>query len=244
MKSLPWVCALLSVLIICVHGVAATEISNYTVNIEGGCDEYNVHEIIVVDNNTGKSMSLWIQNGAKAVEVKLNGEDINYSRTDGIYLFNLDNLSSFQICVNYTLPYNVSMFQKKLIYRCEAFSVKFGGETIYEGSNLSEYSSLRFDLQRKSAGEKNHVYIYTTIIFAIIAAASLIYTMKVRKDDEEGFYDSKTLREEKGLLMGVLKELEKKHKNKEIEDNVYMELKEKYKKKVVDILRKLEERES
>jgi len=244
MKGLPWICALLPVLILCVHGAAAIGIDSYTVNIEKKDKGYDVHESIIVENNTEMSMLLWIQDGAKNIEIKLNGKNMSYNRTDCIYLLNIDNVSSFQLSVNYTLPYNVSVFQKNLMYRCGVFSVKLDGKIIYEGINLTGDSSIRFDLKGKSAGEKNYLYIYTSIIFAFIAVASIIYAVKARKGAEEGFYDSKILKEERGLLMGVLKELEKKYKNKEIEDGVYTELKEKYKKKVVDIVRKLEEQES
>ena len=243
MKGLSWMCAFLSVLILCVHGAVAIEIDDYTINIEKKGDDHRVHESIMVKNNTEMDMILWIQDGAKSIEIKLDGKNINYNKTDGIYLLNLDNVSSFQLTASYVLPHDESVFQKKLMYRCRAFSVKLDGETIYEGSNLTEDSSIRFDLEEGAGGE-NHLYVYTTIIFALVAVASIIYTVKVRKGAEEDFHDSKILKEEKGLLMGVLKELEKKYKNKEIEDSVYTELKEKYKKRVVDIVRKLEEQES
>ncbi|HEC94870.1 MAG TPA: hypothetical protein ENI45_02765 [Thermoplasmatales archaeon] len=115
----------------------------------------------------------------------------------------------------------------------------FSGENLKKGTQI--FTSLTKQIV-KQAETTNLYLIYLVAVLAVIILILVYYTIKGKETAKPKTYESKEiLSTKKEILMNVLKEIEKKHRAKEISDESYNRLKEEYKRDAVEVMRKLEE---
>ena len=83
--------------------------------------------------------------------------------------------------------------------------------------------------------------IVVLLLLVIIIGAASFRTKKPVKSKRIVVGSEEMLNTKKILLMQLLKELEKKHRAKQISDDTYHKLKEQYKSETVDAMKKLED---
>lgn len=219
----------------------ALEIKNYEVEIESLNDTFKVTENIEIERENDTSVLIWIQEEAENVEIKMNGTKVNYSKSGNIYMINLINSSSIKLDINYKLPSPVQFFMKNILYKCDFLSIKLDGKIVYEGTNISKSSYFFFSV-KKEVVEKGNYYIYVTLILLITLISILAYSLMAKRRTKNIVVDDPDiLKTKKELLMSILKELEKKYRAKEVNEEVYNKLKDFYKRETVNIIRRLEE---
>lgn len=236
MKKVIIVPALLVMVTSCMI-VEGSVVKEYVVSISEKGNVFEVQEKITVENSTNPVFYVWIQDDGKNVNMKLDGEDVSYGYVDDKYSIEVDNLSSFNLSINYIISKKSRFLNKKILSTCEIFSIYKDGELLSKYSNLSESSFISIDLWKIK--EEANYFLYTTILFVIVSVMAILYAVRPKKRKKE-ISNPDILREEKNILMNALKDLEKRYRNKEIREDVYGKLKEKYKKEIVDIVRKLE----
>ena len=77
----------------------------------------------------------------------------------------------------------------------------------------------------------------------ILIASTLLLMRKQRTKAKKSIVESdETLATKKALLLSVLKDIEKKHRSKDISDDTYNKLKEEYKQQAVEVMKKIDDK--
>ncbi len=178
------------------------------------------------------------------------------------YPYNLPyavNLTQYEIAkadvykVKYYLDDGLETYQTRTNTNVTSLTIKFDGKQIFSGTNLKSDSLIKVPLQKQSPGETVTVENIPTLVYAIIAVlvilliAIFFFSKKIGSaSTSPKTVESKTASKEylstkKGLLMDLLKEVEKKHRSKKISDETYHKIKDRYKQEAVDTMKKLED---
>ena len=215
-----------------------------------------VEENIKVNNNEYEnvtSLRFWIQQDAPDVEI--------LAVESGTYLSSIVigsniqecNLSKHNLSINpedtldikltYTLPTDTKHFIKTILYDTASLSITYEEDELYRGEHNTESNSVRILLHRPTETLVNIVYIIIIFLLVVILIASTLLLMrKQRTKAKKSIVESKeTLTTKKALLLSLLKDVEKKHRSKDISDETYNKLKEEYKQQAVDVMKKLED---
>lgn len=230
-------------------------VSNYVIDIVSNQSSISVTENIRIDTNDIELVEFWIQSEATGVSILIDNEPLECSILDGnIYVCNISGIDvkNKTIVVKYNLSKDVNEFKKTLQYNTSQLSINFDGKEIYSGSNLKSGSSLNVVLQRPIQETKEVIptlYYAILIIFIIIVILLLILCIKSRTKTPLSKKELATESEEllltkKELLMEVLKDIEKKHRAKQISDDTYNKLKDHYKQEAVEAMKRLEDLKS
>lgn len=153
---------------------------------------------------------------------------------------------TLNIQLTYTLPTQTREFLKRIFYPTNLLTITyqtnelFRGE--YKGQTIDQHSSLRILLHQPTESPVNIMYIILIFMLVVILIASTLLLMrKQRRTTKKSVIESEeVLQSKKALLLSVLKDVEKKHRAKEISDSTYTKLKEEYKQQAVDVMKKLE----
>ena len=138
-------------------------------------------------------------------------------------------------------------FTKKVVRTTDSISVIFDNEEIYTATNLAPNTSFNLQLYEPIEPTLN---LYTTIsiillvILLIVLATYAFRKQKSAKIKEIAGESEELLNTKKTLLMSLLKDIEKQHRAKQISDDTYHKLKERYKQEAVEAMKKLEDIES
>ncbi len=153
--------------------------------------------------------------------------------------------------VKYSLDKDAGFFKKMFLeYNTTLISITFDGTEIFTGSDLKTGSSFTVELQKPTQIQTEIIptWIYIVIIILIVLLI-VVLAMKTKKQKsttkKENIGASEELLDtKKSLLMETLKDIEKRHRAKEISDDTYHKLREQYKQQAVETMKKLEDMNS
>jgi len=227
--------------------------SNHTIEITTEDNKIKVKETISLTGETGQIINFWIQTGAE--EYVINSGEIELTKepqepTEGnVYSYmlsspNITRESLITIVISYTLRENTESFQKRLLYNNSEITVTLDGKRIYKAINLKNNSYFDLTLYEITESPLTWYIIGFVILLIILLGVTGLYSIKKqkpgkKKDTSAG--SEELLSTKKGLLMEVLKDIEKQHRAKKISDDTYHKLKDEYKQDAVDTMKKLEE---
>jgi uncharacterized protein YhhL (DUF1145 family) len=228
--------------------------SNIDITINTTDDFYTVEETITLQGTSDEFIELiefWIQDGAQDLSISVNTEILEYETSDNIYTTNLSLLeikenSQPTVKINYLLDLDNDNFQKEIIRDTTQLKVTFDGIILYTSSNLISGASINVNLYQPTVAEAdiNLYLIIGIVILLVILIIVIINTTrkpKPAKAKKTIVESEELLATKKALLMSLLKDIEKKHRAKDISDNTYHKLKEHYKNEAVLTMKKLED---
>lgn len=227
------------------------QIITISISDSGLAVEENIKVTTAAVNAT--SLRFWIQQDATDVEI--------LAVESGTYLSSIVigsniqecNLSKHNLSINpedtldirltYTLPTDTKHFIKTILYDTASLSITYEEDELYRGEHNTKSNSVRILLHRPTDTLVNIVYIITIFLLVVILIASTLLLMrKQRTKAKKSIVESEeTLTTKKALLLSLLKDVEKKHRSKDISDETYNKLKEEYKQQAVDVMKKLED---
>lgn len=240
-----------------IHGQEITTDSS-KIEITTGENYISVVENYNIDAKSSQTISFWIQESPTDLNILIDGIEIEYYTTlpigDNRYFCNISglNITTYtNIQVSYLLDIDTTKFEKTLQYDTNSMSIKFDGTEIYTGANLKSDSFLNVTLQKSIKGENIEsipIWIYAIIVILLllllISFISKSKKQKTTKTKEVIGASEEFLTTKKSLLMETLKEIEKKHRDKQISDDTYHKLREQYKQQAVETMKKLEDTKS
>lgn len=228
--------------------------SNIDIKINTTNDFFTVEETIILQGDSDENIELiefWIQDGAQDVSISVNTENLEYDTLDNIYTTNLSSLEIKQNSqptakINYKLDLDNDNYQKEIIRDTTQLKVTFDGTILYTSSNLISQTSINVYLYQSTEAEAdiNLYLIIGIVILLVILIIVIINTTrkpKPTKAKKTVLESEELLATKKALLMSLLKDIEKKHRAKDISDNTYHKLKEHYKNEAVITMKKLED---
>ncbi len=201
------------------------------------------------------SIKFWIQQDATDVEILAveSGVYLSSNISSNIRESNLakHNLSlshedTLDIRLTYTLPTNTKYFEKTILYDTASLQITYEDDELYQGEHLvdnTESNSVRILLHRPTEPPVNIIYIVIIFLLVVFLIASTLLLMrKQRRKAKKSIVESEeTLVTKKVLLLSLLKDVENKHRAKDISDETYNKLKEEYKQQAVETMKKLED---
>jgi hypothetical protein len=221
------------------------------IDIQTEDDGINIIEKYLIDVTDDDYISFWIQSGHSDVVITIDGSDIIPSINNNIYYVNIsefDITSNDVIQVMYKLDRFTYEFEKILQYDTNLITISFDENEIYSGKNLSVGGYINITLQKQVTVQNVEGIPFWMFIIVIILALLLIIVVinSVKKQKsttkKEIIVGSEEfLTTKKVLLMEILKEIEKRHRSKQISDDTYNKLKDEYKRDAVEAMKHLED---
>lgn len=227
------------------HTVTEQEISITTID-----DTYTVEEKVIIEQSQ-ETISFFVQSGINDLSVIINNTNIDVTETgENEYQINYSKglgQDSTTLIITYSYPEQSSkMFSKEFLYNTSTLTVTLDQRNLasYEGINKGQSLTLYLPDEQDATQSIN---LFTTILIGLLVVlliVTTIYGLKKRKNGLKRKRDidsSELLTTEKSLLMNLLKEIEKRHRDKKISDETYEKLKTHYKQQTVDIMSNLED---
>ncbi|MCK5636001.1 MAG: hypothetical protein KAH91_01165 [Thermoplasmatales archaeon] len=211
-----------------------------------------VNEVLTIQGETNASydtLTVWVQSDANNVDILVNSNTPTSITENGSeYTCNISSLGiteedSTQVKITYELDKNVE-FTKKVVRSTNSISVTFDQEEIYTATNQA--SGITFNLKLYKPTEQTLNWFYTVLILLLLVLVGVLVayafrkqkTTKIKKTAGES---EELLNTKKALLMELLKDIEKQHRAKQISDDTYHKLKERYKQETVETMKQLED---
>ena len=235
--------------------------SNHSITITTAEDGYSVEETIILSSTSIEEnyefIWPWIQTDATDIVIKINDEIISNENVNDVGINisekNIVIGSNPSLVLTYNLDESITTFQKTLMRNTDSITVTYDEKQIYSSSTLASCGSFSLSLEKQveteTIVEKEDtpiMYYYTIILLLIILIILVISysrskrkTVKTKKIATGG--SEELLSTKKALLMSLLKDVEKKHRAKEISDDTYHKLKEQYKQDAVEAMKQLED---
>jgi len=226
------------------------------VNITSEDSSISIIESIPFEAVSGDFLEFWIQDGATDISVSIDGVPIEFESigsnkySSNVSLFNETDEDILNTIVAYKINKDSSEFEKKILYNLSILKITFNGKEICYDMNLKSGSSINIALQKETEGQTITVetipsWIYIIFIVFIILLIVLFF-MLIKKQKsaikKEGIGGSEEfLATKKVLLMETLKEIEKRHRSKQISDDTYHKLKDEFKQDAVEAMKNLED---
>lgn len=229
------------------------ESSKHTIEINTEDSKIKVTETIIITAETGQTVKFWIQNGAE--EYAINSGEIELTKEPkepkegNVYTYiisspNVTRESLITIVLSYNLQEKTESFQKKLLYNNSELIITLDGKEIYKATNLKNNSYFDLTLYEITESPLTWYIIGFVILLIILLGVTGLYSIKKQKPGKKkdtSLGSEELLSTKKGLLMSVLKDIEKQHRAKKISDDTYHKLKDEYKQDAVGTMKKLEE---
>ena len=221
------------------------------IDIKTEDDGFNIIEKYLIDVTDDDIISFWIQSGHSDVVITIDGLVITPSVDNNIYLVNITEFeitSDNSIQVIYNLEGYTYGFEKILQYDTDLITISFNENEIYSGKNLSVGNYINIALQ-KQVIVKNveeipfwmYIIVILLVVFLMIVLFNSVRKQKSTTKKEIIGGSEELLTTKKSLLMEILKEIEKKHRSKQISDDTYNKLKDEYKRDAVETMKYLED---
>ncbi|KYK23896.1 hypothetical protein AYK21_01930 [Thermoplasmatales archaeon SG8-52-2] len=228
--------------------------SNTDIKISSTDNFYTVEETIKLEGISDDFIGIiefWILNGAQDVIISANNENVVYEVSNNLYTTNLSELeikenSQPTIKINYKLNKNIDNFEKEIIRDTSIFKVTFDNTVLQTSTGLISGASIGLNLYEPTEAESD-LNIYLIIVIVILLVLLIIVIInntrkpKQTKAKKTMIESEELLSTKKTLLMSLLKDIEKKHRSKDISDDTYHKLKSHYKNEAVDTMKKLED---
>lgn len=227
------------------------QIITISISDNGLAVEENIKVTTAAVNAT--SLRFWIQQDAFDVKIlavesgnslsSIISESNTWKCDLSEYNLSLDPEDTLDIRLTYMLPTDTKHFVKTILYDTTSLSITYEEDELYRGEHNTESNSVRILLHRPTETLVNIVYIIIIFLLVVILIASTLLLMrKQRTKAKKSIVESEeTLTTKKALLLSLLKDVEKRHRSKDISDETYNKLKEEYKQQAVDVMKKLED---
>ncbi len=258
MKKIKLILPILLILILslsCSQCICQEVISeDHTININFSNDYISVEESITLMGDSNKNyttISFWIMDKSSDLKIQINDNNIeNIKENENTYICNITSLNiNMGSKVSINIKYNLETqedgsFSKKVLRNTDEITLLYDGETIYSAIDLKENS--KFDVKLNKPIEEN-LSIFTIIAIFLLAILLIVFTtyffkkQKISRKKQASSDSEEYLVTKKSLLMGLLKDIEKKHRAKKISDETYHKLKDIYKNDAVDTMKKIED---
>lgn len=238
--------------------VILTQGQKLDVNITPEDSSISIVEIIPFEAISGDFLEFWIQDDATDICVSIDGNPIDNESIEKVnnkyssnvsLLYEIDEDIS-NIIVAYKINKDSTEFEKTILYNLSSLKITFNGKEIYSGTNLKSGSTINVALQKETEGQTikvetipSWVYIIIIVFIVLLIALFIMLTKKqkstAKKENIGG--SEELLATKKTLLMETLKEIEKRHRGKQISDDTYHKLKDEFKQDAVEAMKKLED---
>lgn len=230
-------------------------ISDHDIIITTKDDSLSVIEILTVQGDSNESydiLTVWVQSDANNVDILVDSKTPDSITQNGSeYICNISSLGikkedSTQVKISYELSKNVE-FTKKVIRDTNNISVTFDQKEIFTGTNLALGTTFNLQLYEPTEPTLDWyitVFIILLVILLVVFAAYAFRKQKSVKIKEIAGVSEELLTTKKTLLMSLLKDIEKQHRAKQISDDTYHKLKERYKQEAVEAMKQLEDMKS
>lgn len=250
-KTLTFI-GIISLLLCFTISIEAHSVTDHKIQISTITDTFAIDEKIVLQQKDNESIDFFVPTDAIDISLIINNTDIDATKiSDNLYqISNITqglNQSQIEITLTYTQPKDSPLtFSKEFVYDTASFTLIFDQKTITSVESLNEGSTLTINLPEEH-DTKTSLNLYTTILIALLVVLVIVtsaYGIKKRGNGVKRNRDvdsTELLSTEKALLMNVLKEIEKKHRDHKISDETYQKLKTHYKQQTVDIMSSLED---
>ncbi len=241
---------IVSLLIVSSNSSLANTIQNHSTAISTIDDTYSVEEKITL-SQTSEIIDFYIQSDINDLSIYINNTDIDYSKiSDNRYQVNYSSGLEKEktiLTITYSFSKNKAMeYSKEFLYNTSQFSVTLDNQNIASYENIIAGTSILIHFPEEQDTSKS-LNLFSTILIGLLVVLLIVtttYSLRKRgngKQRNRGVESSELLTTEKALLMNVLKEVEKKHRDKKISDDTYQKLKSHYKQQTVDIMSSLED---
>jgi len=212
----------------------------------------SVTEELAIQGDSNESyniLSSWIQTGAYDINLIVNSNKPDSRKEDSNkFLFNISSLGllkedKIEVSLSYKLEKDID-FTKTVLRDTDSISVTFDGNKIFSGTDLQNDANFKLQLYKPPEPTLDWYITVLIILLLVIVIFLTLYTFKKQKSQKikepigssEEFLSTK-----KALLMELLKDIEKKYRSKQISDETYNKLKEKYKHEAVEAMKQLED---
>lgn len=194
--------------------------------------QQNIDEVKILNTESGEYLS--------SIIVDSNIWECNLTKHN----FSLLPEQIIDIRLTYILPTDTKHFIKTFIYDSDSLEITYEDSVLFLGEKIREPHSIQILLHHPTEAPVNIVYILAIFILVIVLIASTLFLMrKQRKKVKKSIVDStETLTTKKALLLSILKDIEKKHRAKDISDETYHKLKDEYKQQAVEVMKKIEDK--
>jgi len=203
-------------------------------------------------NETYDTIGFWISDNAMDINVLVSNNEVQFIPTGNneyicnISSFNITENSSMQLIITYGMDKQIKEFEKKLTYNTSSISVVFDENKIYGGNDLEYGAFFTLLLYEPTETPVSWYIIVFIMLLLILLAVSTLYSFRKQKTSKRDIINEseELLSAKKTIFMSILKDIEKQHRSKQISDDTHHKLKEHYKQQAVEIMRKLEDKES
>jgi hypothetical protein len=230
-------------------------IIDHQITITTNEDSLSVIELYTIQGETNESLdeiTVWIQSGADNVDIIINSlAPDSIFQDENEYICNISNLGfkeedSTKVQITYNLNKNVD-FNKQLLRPTNSISVTYDQKEIFTGSQLADRAIINLQLYVPTEPTLDWyitVFIILLVILIVVLGMYALRKQRTVKIKETAGGSEELLTTKKTLLMELLKDIEKQHRAKQISDDTYHKLKEKYKQEAVEAMKQLEDMKS
>lgn len=248
------------VLLICMLCLVSTGIGlaseTNDISITSSADGLDVIETIDYmhpsDLDELREYVFWVDSDASSVQIYLvdNDTQLAYVKEGNLHRVNLsvfnatlsaDDQASFRI--TYILPVSLETFNKVLKHDTSSLTITYKNIELFQGEDLAAESRQHIRLYVPSEAPLNTLYIGIVVVLVVLLMFMVLLLMrKQRKKTRKALNESQELLAlKKNLLLSLLKDIEKKHRAKDISDDTYSKLKEEYKQQAVEVMKHLDD---
>lgn len=213
-------------------------------------DTYSVEEKITL-TQTNDIIEFFVQSDINDLSIIINNTDIDFIKiSDNRYQVNYSTGLGQEktiLTLSYSVPKKTAMeYTKEFLSNTSLFTVTLDNQNIASFENVNMGTSILLQIPEEQDTSKS-LNLFSTILIGLLVVLLIVtttYSLRKRGNGNQRNRDvesSELLTTEKALLMNVLKEIEKKHRDKKISDETYEKLKSHYKQQTVDIMSNLED---
>ncbi len=243
--------AIIALIMIVTGGAMLAYGQEINIDIKTETEKISVVENITVDSEQIDFIDIWEYPLDRIVVI--NGNTVTlpemYNLPYSINLTEQNIALSDYYEVKYSLSKDTTSFGKIFIYNTTSILVTFDGDLIFAADTLEKQISFTVELQKPTQSQTTKetiptwVYIIIIILVVLLIVLFAISTKKQKSTTKkEGIGGSEELlTTKKALLMETLKEIEKRHRGKQISDDTYHKLKDEFKQDAVESMKKLED---
>jgi hypothetical protein len=225
---------------------------DYNITITTEKNYLSINEEFTIQGNTNKTynnLSVWLQTGAYDIDILVNSNIPDSKMEDGNeHIYNISSLNILEedttdVILSYKLEKD-NDFSKTILRDTNSISIKFDGDELLSSTNNAKDANFQLKLYEPTEPTLDWYITVLIVLLVVIVILLTLYTLrkpkKVKISDTTGGSEE-LLTTKKTLLMSLLKDIEKKHRAKQISDDTYNKLKEKYKQEAVEAMKQLEE---
>jgi len=242
---------MISILLFTLQSATATLVSTHDVMITTFDDTYSVEEKLTLQQHNATIQFTIHPQTTNPYVIINNTEYTPVLVSENLYTVNYSmysptNKTTLTISYSYPKTEDTQQFTKKFTYNTTTFTILLDQQTISSSKQVNADATItvQFPTQQDTVQSLNLFTIILIALLFILLIVTSVYGFKKRKNGNKRHREtesSELLTTEKSLLMNVLKDIEKKHRDHKISDETYDKLKTHYKQQTVDIMSNLQE---